>query len=35
MAAGGTEKKSAVMTTVEVTPTGNPDAQFFQIRFGE
>ena len=30
-----TEKRSAVMTTIEVTPPGNPDRQFFQVRFGD
>ena len=29
------EKKSAVMTTIEVTPPGNPDSQFFKVKFGE
>ena len=28
-------KKSAVMTTIEVTPPGNPDSQFFKVKFGE
>ncbi|MCR5414949.1 MAG: hypothetical protein K6F50_09540 [Kiritimatiellae bacterium] len=28
-------KKSAVMTTIEVTPPGNPPTQFFKVKFGE
>ncbi len=28
-------KKSAVMTTIEVTPPGNPPRQFFKVKFGE
>lgn len=28
-------KKSAVMTTIEVTPPGNPSTQFFKVKFGE
>ena len=28
-------KKSAVMTTIEVTPSGSPDSQFFKVEFGE
>jgi len=27
--------KSAVMTTIEVTPSGSPDSQFFKVTFGE
>lgn len=29
------EKKSAVKTTIEVTPSGSPDSQFFKVTFGE
>ena len=28
-------KKSAVMTTIEVTPPDNPPTQFFKVKFGE
>jgi hypothetical protein len=28
-------KKSAVMTTIEVMPPGNPPTQFFKVKFGE
>lgn len=29
------EKKSAVKTVIEVTPSGNPPSQFFKVKFGE
>ena len=29
------EKKCAVKTTIEVTPSGSPDSQFFKVTFGE
>ena len=37
MASGVTvkEKKSAVKTTIEVTPPGIPAQQFFKVKFGE
>ena len=30
-----TVRHVAVKTTIEVVPPGNPDSQFFQVKFGE